>query len=513
MHYLDEKEILSLLKNEFSCWEENTDYFISKMAIMRTGSLYIYKDIRNAIIKEIGNKWNQHDISWLINYLNHNLSDDNKENWQLLNEVAVLLRRWNIIFKENDLIDLLDQVPLFGKALDNILDNTNYYNHYNEANWLIEMYAKYKERTILKVEKKVSNVNSLYLYYEDLANYPSLSNAETIEYFQKLLENEDNQEYIQRIVEGNLRLIIKMAKSMENEYYPLNDLIQDGNVFLLETIRKFDLSLDCHFSTFVYNFIHGKLIRSMREKGRIIKISEFYIKNYMLIKDAKAKLNELLNREPTVEEISERTNLSVKVIKSTEKYCQKVLFWEDVKDRESIEEEKDFLEEINQYDMKDIIQESLSDLSEKEEFIIRSHFGLPKENGDNTYFLRAHSLQEVADFMGLAKSYVHYLEGKIFEKLRKNRKIKDLGDAWFGDDDIYFVNYFTSDEMPYAISIINRLQKWEQHLLRLRFGENLDTLNNLNKDDRKKVYLIVQKIKTMVLELTNNNDMKLTRTK
>ena len=112
----------------------------------------------------------------------------------------------------------------------------------------------------------------------------------------------------EQIVNDNMGLVYSMVKRFENRGHEREELVQIGSIGLLKAIDQFDCSYDVRFSTYAVPVICGEIRRFLRDDG-MVKVSRGLKENARKIKQAGQELQQILGREATLAEISEKTGL------------------------------------------------------------------------------------------------------------------------------------------------------------------------------------------------------------
>ena len=117
-----------------------------------------------------------------------------------------------------------------------------------------------------------------------------------------------NKEAMDKLIEMNLPLVSALSKKFLNRGYEYEDIFQIGSIGLVKAVNNFDASFNVKFSTYAVPMILGEIKRFLRDDG-IIKVSRNLKTEAKKIRFCKERLTKELNREPTIEEIAEKSEL------------------------------------------------------------------------------------------------------------------------------------------------------------------------------------------------------------
>lgn len=152
-------------------------------------------------------------------------------------------------------------------------------------------------------------------YLIEIGRYPRLSKEEEKELAQNIEKGCEISR--RRLVESNLRLVVSVAKKFQGHGLSLEDLIQEGNIGLMNAVDKFDWRRDVRFSTHATWWIRLAVTRSLANTSRTIRVPinvhDFLVKVNKVTKELEAKLG----REPTDEEVSDILKISVAKLRET----------------------------------------------------------------------------------------------------------------------------------------------------------------------------------------------------
>ena len=254
-----------------------------------------------------------------------------------------------------------------------------------------------------------------YLY--EVSTYPLLKGTEEIEVARRIRAGDPDA--LQELVQRNLRFVISVAKKYQNRGMPLIDLIGEGNV---------DPDQGVKFISYAVWWSRQAILSSLARQGRTVRVPLNRTADLSRIIKASEILRQKMRREPTPEELSQLTGLSVDVVQSLA-----ALNTGDVRrdapmdpegDRSLIErfvadEMPDTEEEAMNRFLNDEIETALSTLPPRDAKVLRLYFGL--EGG------REHTLEEIGSLLGVTRERVRQLRDRALKRLREGDVGRALG--------------------------------------------------------------------------------------
>lgn len=203
-----------------------------------------------------------------------------------------------------------------------------------------------REQEIEEVEEQMrlegTSSDIIGFYLSEIRRIPLLTAEEEIVLGK--MKDEGVKEAINILISANLRLVVSNAKRFRNRGLPFPDLIQEGNLGLIRGAMKFDYRRGNKFSTYATNWIRQGIIRAIEDHTNTIRIPANTARKSLKYLRLKAILSEELNREPTEEEIAERTGFSLKEIHKFKRFP--VLTSLDSTDNEDSTMDKDYYEYV-----------------------------------------------------------------------------------------------------------------------------------------------------------------------
>src|SRR5919108_5381006 len=261
-----------------------------------------------------------------------------------------------------------------------------------------------------------------YLY--EVSTYPLLKGTEEIEVARRIRAGDPDA--LQELVQRNLRFVISVAKKYQNRGMPLIDLIGEGNVGLLTAARKFDPDQGVKFISYAVWWIRQAILSALARQGRTVRVPLNRTADLSRIVRTAEYLRQTLRREPTPEEISDATKLSLEVVQSLA-----ALNTGDVRldapldpdgDRSLIErfiaeDLPDTEDQAMDRFLSDEIEQALGTLQRRDAKVLRLYFGL--DGG------REHTLEEIGGMLGVTRERVRQLRDRALKRLRDG----DVGKA------------------------------------------------------------------------------------
>jgi len=266
------------------------------------------------------------------------------------------------------------------------------------------------------VDSKKS-LDATQMYLNEIGFSPLLSAEEEVYYSRLALKGDEAGR--KRMIESNLRLVVKISRRYVNRGLTLLDLIEEGNLGLIRAVEKFDPERGFRFSTYATWWIRQTIERALMNQTRTIRLPIHVVKELNVYLRAARELTQKLDHEPTAEEIAEMLDRPVENVKRMLKLNERVTSIDAPMGGDS---ERTMVENItseNITDPSELLQNSnlhgnltewLSELSDKQSEVIARRFGLLGHEMS--------TLEEVGFEIGLTRERVRQIQVEALKRLR-----------------------------------------------------------------------------------------------
>lgn len=299
-----------------------------------------------------------------------------------------------------------------------------------------------------KKSKSAKETDPLAFYFKEISKFPLLTVQEEQMIGEKIvnirtqireLEDASGEKdtrcrledslllYKNRMINANLRLVVSIAKSYQHRGLSLLDLIDEGNIGLIEAVERFDYTRGFRFSTYGTWWIRQAIIKSIADKGRVIRIPIHMLNTIKKCYYVAKQLTQDFGRDPSNEELSEYLGVPVGKVREIVKLSQETSSLDTLVDDGNLTRLADLIKDDNMQEpfemvfsvtLRETMEGILSNLSEREIKIIQLRFGLAGE-GPLT-------LEETGKILGITRERVRQIQEKATFKLRNIKQIQEL---------------------------------------------------------------------------------------
>ena len=277
----------------------------------------------------------------------------------------------------------------------------------------------------LTYERVVEGPDALRLYLREISKFVQLSPDEEKELGARVQRGDE--EAFRKLIEANLRFVVAMAKKYSRSGYPLHELINEGNLGLIEAVSRFDPTRGVRFITYASWWIRQAILAAIAHHGQVFSIPP-KLKHELYRFDTKvADLTQELGHRPSVDEISKGLGMTEDDVRGmmegppTEVSLSALVGEESETRLEDLIEDQSVApvdEMLIAQSFEEQLQTLLSQLDEKERVIIERRFGL----GDR----EPQTLAEIGSEMNLSRERIRQIEERALGKLRRSQRAKQL---------------------------------------------------------------------------------------
>jgi RNA polymerase nonessential primary-like sigma factor len=291
-----------------------------------------------------------------------------------------------------------------------------------------DSFDRAKANTARRIEK---SLDATQLYLNEIGYSPLLTADEEKHYAR--LARKGDEEGRRRMIESNLRLVVKISRRYINRGLTLLDLIEEGNLGLIRAVEKFDPERGFRFSTYATWWIRQTIERAIMNQTRTIRLPIHVVKELNVYLRAARELTQKLDHEPSAEEIADLLDKPAADVKRLLGLNERVTSVDTPVGPESDKAVVDTIADaavcdpsqlLQDSDIKDSIANWLDELSEKQREVVSRRFGLRGYESS--------TLEEVGREIGLTRERVRQIQVEALKRLRSIMETQGLsGESLF----------------------------------------------------------------------------------
>jgi RNA polymerase primary sigma factor len=259
---------------------------------------------------------------------------------------------------------------------------------------------------------------AFHLYLREIGQTPLLTPKEEVELARRIKRGDKKAR--EQMIKANLRLVVKIARDYEGYGLPLLDMINEGNLGLMKGVERFDPRKGAKLSTYAAWWIKQSIKRALANQSKTIRLPVHIVDKLFHLRRATAKLEEVLGREPSDDELAAELGYSVARVKQLRRAAVRPtsldapigddetnLVADVVKDENADTPYEQLEEKTNSA----LVHEVIETLDAREKAILRQRFGL---DGDDRK-----TLEQIGEQFGVTRERIRQIEEIALKKLRK----------------------------------------------------------------------------------------------
>jgi RNA polymerase primary sigma factor len=255
-------------------------------------------------------------------------------------------------------------------------------------------------------------------YFSEIRDYPLLSKEQE----QDLANNVKNgcKASLNELIQSNLSFVVKVASEYRNLGLPFEDLLNEGNIGLIEAAHRYDAGKGTKFITYAIWWIRKSILKALSEHSNLVRVPTYQMKKVKEIRDAENSLRRSLGRKPDREEISNRLERSLTKIDQVLQFTLREMSLDDKIGKERTTPISDYLvddsscspeDDLIKRESNTLVSEAMTHLTEQEKVVIFHRFGI--SGGPSL------TLKEIGEMMSISRERVRQIECQAKTRLRK----------------------------------------------------------------------------------------------
>ena len=267
-------------------------------------------------------------------------------------------------------------------------------------------------------EVPTSQMDATRLYLSEIGFSPLLSSEEEVKYAR--MAQKGIEAGRKRMIESNLRLVVKIARRYMNRGLALLDLIEEGNLGLIHAVEKFDPERGFRFSTYATWWIRQTIERAIMNQTRTIRLPIHVVKEINVYLRAARQLSQTLDHDPTHEEVAEMLDKPISEVKRMLGLNERITSVDSPLSKDADKSILDAIPDENYTDPATMLQDEnvkanldewLFKLSDKQREVVERRFGLHGHE--------ISTLEEVGNEIGVTRERVRQIQVEALRRLRE----------------------------------------------------------------------------------------------
>ena len=255
-------------------------------------------------------------------------------------------------------------------------------------------------------------------YFSEIRGYPLLSKEQE----QGLANNvrAGCTDSLNELIESNLSFVVKVASEYRNLGLPFEDLLNEGNIGLIEAAHRYDAGKGTKFITYAIWWIRKSILKALSEHSNLVRVPTYQLKKVKEIRDTENSLLLIPVPRPRRDEISQRLERSLAKIDQVLQFTLREMGLDDKVGKESSTPIADYLvdegcaspeDDLIKREANSLVSEAMTHLTDQEKLVIYHRFGIA--GGPSL------TLKEIGEMMSISRERVRQIECQAKNRLRK----------------------------------------------------------------------------------------------
>lgn len=263
-------------------------------------------------------------------------------------------------------------------------------------------------------------------YLHDIDQIPLIPKKEEISLAKKIRQGD--KQALSKLVNANLKFVVFIAREYQDRGLPLDELISEGNLGLLEAAKRFDAERGIKFISYAVWWIRQSILRALANHSRLVRLPINHIWALHKVVTIVEDLEQILGRTPELEEVADKLKISPRILSKNMVYWGNELPLEDstrpsdeslaLIDKLSSDEFAAPTSKLVEESMKTDIKMALESLTTMEEQVLRLYYGIDQE--------RSLTLLEIGNEMNLSRERIRQIKNRALQKLRYFNRRENL---------------------------------------------------------------------------------------
>jgi len=282
----------------------------------------------------------------------------------------------------------------------------------------VDREAEAEEQTSFDAGEADREMDATRLYLSEIGFSPLLTAEEEVHYSRMVQRGEEAGR--KRMIESNLRLVVKIARRYMNRGLALLDLIEEGNLGLIRAVEKFDPERGFRFSTYATWWIRQTIERALMNQTRTIRLPIHVVKEINVYLRAARRLSQSLDREPSPEDVAEMLDKPIEEVERMLGLNERITSVDTPRTGDNEKSLLDTIPDEQNLDPSEVLQDTdvqahiddwLKKLNDKQRAVVERRFGL--------HGWEVATLEEVGSDLGVTRERVRQIQIEALKRLRE----------------------------------------------------------------------------------------------